>query len=382
MVDTSDEFMDWCNDNEEQPVAAEVNRQGNGTMSQSEKFISDVFSDFQKQKNNGKDKARKPENDGEDYNTSRPGPSGYRRGNGGMGATNEAQQEYAPTPVQRAEQMIREAESAKARMLDVTGMNEFYNTQIGSDSQRLLHTSLIDESYSCVDSHVDDTTRQKIENNEYVDFARLLSRNRITELENRDRMQQFVTKQGQTYWAPFMECEQNNNAITNYARWECAFRVFSNIYTRRFPHRSAELIQYHHIIHTASTTYHWENVYLYDREFRIHMSKYPERSWAMILNQAYQMCLKDRHRDAGYTNSQKNGSGGSSSNSTKKNKDICWRYNRGRCTFGASCKFDHRCTICNRFGHGATVCRKAESDHERRDRKSNDWKKKEEKSTK
>ena len=54
-----------------------------------------------------------------------------------------------------------------------------------------------------------------------------------------------------------------------------------------------------------------------------------------------------------------NGNGGSGGPSLAgKSKKLCWKYNRGNCTYGFSCKFDHRCGICNKFGHGAHNCRK------------------------
>ena len=91
---------------------------------------------------------------------------------------------------------------------------------------------------------------------------------------------------GRTYFVPATALD-NSGGITNFSKWEQAFEVFSNIYTRRYPHRSSELIQYNRVIHTAALTYTWENVYLYDRDFRHHIAAYPNRSWAVILQQAW-----------------------------------------------------------------------------------------------
>ena len=42
--------------------------------------------------------------------------------------------------------------------------------------------------------------------------------------------------------------------------------------------------------------------------------------------------------------------------------NICKRFNRGHCTFGPSCRFEHRCKYCKKFGHGIHVCRKLKQD--------------------
>ena len=51
--------------------------------------------------------------------------------------------------------------------------------------------------------------------------------------------------------------------------------------------------------------------------------------------------------------------GGNRERGSRGRRDICWRFNRGRCSYGMNCKFDHRCNVCMKFGHGAHICRKA-----------------------
>ena len=255
----------------------------------------------------------------------------------------------------RADQLVRQAEANKAKILEVSG-------EINSDNEDLQvrnnvsvhrhHPSLVDEDYLVVGGHVDELTRLRIENGEYIDFARLLPRDRQIEEDNR---MEIVNQNGRTFFVPATGSE--SGSITNFSRWEQAFRVFSNVYTRRFPERSAELIQYNHIIHTAALTFTWENVYLYDRDFRLHISRYPGRSWAIILQQAWTMRLKDRNGKSENSRSEK----------VRGKKDVCWRYNQGRCTFGSGCKFEHRCAVCNKYGHGAHICRKANNKSSRSD---------------
>ena len=174
------------------------------------------------------------------------------------------------------------------------------------------------------------------------------------EMEEEGRME-IVNRNGRTYFIPAQDSREDHGTISNFSRWEQAFCIFSNIYCSKFPDRALELIQYNHIIHMAALTYTWDNVYLYDRDFRFHITKYPLRSWAVILQQSWMMRLKDRNKSEG--GSGKSGKFGK----TKFGRDVCWQYNSGHCSFGASCKFDHRCAICNKFRHGAHMCHKGKS---------------------
>ena len=80
------------------------------------------------------------------------------------------------------------------------------------------------------------------------------------------------------------------------------------------------------------------------------------RSWAVILQQAWAMYFKDRLVNNGFGGGK---GGGSSSNMGGVRRKLCFDFNRGVCTFGKRCKFDHRCSFCNKFGHGAYNCRRA-----------------------
>ena len=179
----------------------------------------------------------------------------------------------------QADQLIREAEQAKAKMFQTPGRN----AQVIDLENNFVHSAMVDESYLVLATHIDENLRNKIEKGEYVDLAKLLPKDRIAQEE--DQRLQMVMKNGQTYWVPV----NNSVAINNFTRWELAFRVYSDIYSRANPTRSAELIQYNHVIHTISTQFIWENVYDYDKDFRIHMSKYPLRNWSIILQQAWSM---------------------------------------------------------------------------------------------
>ena len=242
--------------------------------------------------------------------------------------------------------MIREAETAKIQLLEMPGRK---NSLMGTDfkcKQDFVHIVMVDESFMLVAAHIDDNLKGKIENGNYVDFTRLLPRDRIMDEQNQ-RLEWVQDRSGGGMFLQPATDKGNSGGITSFGKWEQAFRVFSDIYCRAHPDRGAELIQYNHIIGLAAMAYTWENVYTYDCHFRSHMSNNPNRSWAIILQQAWTMYLNDRTR---------NQFGGRSDKKLKR--DICYRFNKGRCTYGSNCKFDHRCGVCSRYGHGTHNCRK------------------------
>ena len=197
--------------------------------------------------------------------------------------------------------MIRDAEASKAQILQPRGNVHFINNHINTNSRRYVddgyesdeqeeteqgnfqlhqhHPAVVDEDYLVVGNFVEEHIRQRIENGEYVDFSRLLPRDCLL-LDEENRMA-IINRNGHTFFVPASDADPAS--ISNFSQWEQAFHVFSNIYTKKFPGHTSELIQYNHIIHTAALTYTWENVYLYDRNFRFHLSRYPHRSWAVIL---------------------------------------------------------------------------------------------------
>ena len=248
----------------------------------------------------------------------------------------------------RGEEVIRKSETRKTTLYPTPG-NQFA-IQRPFDQN---NCNAVDDNYMVIGGHVDALMLHKIINHEYIDFARLLPKgaNKVSAWE--DNRMELVSQGGMTYFVPVSDRE--SVGITNFSRWEQAFRVFSNIYTRAYPSRSSELIQYNHIIFTASNSYTWENVYTYDKEFRLHLSKFPQRSWSIILQQAWSMYLKDKI----FKDETNNFSSGSNNSAQKyKSKENCRRYNKGKCNKGASCKYQHRCDECGKFGHGAHICRR------------------------
>ena len=197
-----------------------------------------------------------------------------------------------------------------------------------------------------INAHIDESLHNHILTFKYTDFRKLISKGRYAREDDQQRME-IVNKNGLSYLSPVSD---NSVNISGYPRWEQAFRVYSNIITSRYPTKSSELLQYNHTIHTASTSYAWENMYAYDREFRNHIARHPYRSWAIILQQAWTMLLKDRVVRTNHPFNKSNGN--------RFKKEICKRFNKGKCHLGLSCKYEHWCEVpkCGKFGHGAHIC--------------------------
>ena len=254
------------------------------------------------------------------------------------------------TAEERSERIIAEAEAARARIYNAIGANQLIPINLNVDRPMANFSYQMDEDYLFVASHVDEVIRQKIINGEYVDFIKLIRKDKMSEEEEQKMI--MVNKGGMSYWVPM---SHRNQTISSYSKWDQAFRVFLDIYTMNHANRTSELIQYGHIIQTASMTYAWENVYFYDREFRRHMERHPTCSWGVILQQAWTMYLKDRNT---YTPGSKNMSG-HAGKSGNVNCRLCFDYNEGNCTYGAKCKFEHKCSFCFKYGHGVWNCRRA-----------------------
>ena len=138
----------------------------------------------------------------------------------------------------RVRDMIQQAEAAKAHMFVATGKNQLLCTA----------SAIIDEGYVVVGAHLEEQMINKIKNGDYVDFGKLIPRDKVVEEDG--KMEMYV-RNGKTFWMP----ASNSVNINGFSRWEQAFRVFSNIYCKANPHRAAELIEYNHVIHTITFTH-------------------------------------------------------------------------------------------------------------------------------
>ena len=255
---------------------------------------------------------------------------------------------------EKAAQLVKDAESSKIRMFQPPGTSQQINQNINQ-----MFSVLADEDYMYLTAHVDDSLQQKIQRGEFVDLARLLPRDRV--ISEEDNRMQLVIKDGSSFWVP----ATGTLSISGFGKWSQAFRVYTDLFARANPMRASELIQYSHVIHTISQQFSWDNVYMYDKDFRLHMHRHPKRNWSLILQQAWAMRLREplrmhsfTQRENNHNNSNNRFGGPKRSNAN----DICRRFNRGKCTYGMRCKYEHRCSYCFKIGHSVLNCRRAQAD--------------------
>lgn len=203
----------------------------------------------------------------------------------------------------------------------------------------------LDYLHDDMSAHVDQATRLKIMNGESVELYRLLPRE-FEDTSEEDTIE-FTTRGGRTVVVP--PADKEARLISNYRKWEAAFRVFEEIYLVTHPTRAIQLVRYRNMIEDMAGTWVWDNVARYDRRHRNMMETFKNRDWCVPYDKAKQE-LKVMHAMRA---SKKVGM----QTGAKAKKEVCRNFNRGKCDYGRSCKFDHKCSVCGKFGHGASTCR-------------------------
>ena len=276
------------------------------------------------------------------------------------------QNDYRDNP---AEQMVIDAEKYKASVAPPKGRSD-NNPDVDHlismiQTIRSKYEDNEDDDFFHVTCHVDMNLKEKISKGEFVDLERLLPKNRSQMMSDSDKTE--LIHNGNTYLLPG-ESNEKYTRINSIRKWEQAFRIYAAIYSEANPDRSAEIWQYVHVINTAAASYVWENVSYYDVTFRQLMHARPNRSWARIYTQMWNLALSGHHsgRTAGPSSAQGGATNANRSSQMQVQKTgdwrdrCCWRYNKGKCTKW-NCKWDHRCSNCGGYSHGKHNCRKREN---------------------
>lgn len=281
----------------------------------------------------------------------------------------------------RAEELVRQAEQHKAEILRPTGeslnLSHSHSRELVpftrvKEGRKIIQEGTVhnsnrvpqrgsndltcDNEHYMLAAHIDLPTIQRIQRGEYVPIERLIQRTEKGLSSIDDNRLELVHRNGHTYFVPAEERDQGT--ISNFRQWERAFRIYAGIYARANPHRAAEMYQFVTNIQSASNVYIWENVASYDRVFRRLMHDNPGRNWGLIFQQAWSLELRT---PLPYLLSNPQGAQArrSNGNNGRGQRELCRKFNNtGKCSFGQSCKYDHKCAFCGKFGHGEIKCHK------------------------
>ena len=134
---------------------------------------------------------------------------------------------HDPDPTEIGDTMVQQSERAKAAMVPPKGeLPNNLNINPGEFDKPVLSVKELlqmDQDYIVVGSHVDQNLQEKIVTGAYIDFSKLLPKDRLmTEEEGR---MDLVVRNGKAFWMPVSE----GVAINNFSKWEQAFRVFARV---------------------------------------------------------------------------------------------------------------------------------------------------------
>ena len=88
------------------------------------------------------------------------------------------------TPEEKVEKLIKEAEKSRGQIFHTPGKVTF-DVNL---ARNMIHSVLVDEEYMSVGGHLDQGMIQKIQKGEYVDFTKLLPKDRVA-VEEDNRLQ-------------------------------------------------------------------------------------------------------------------------------------------------------------------------------------------------
>ena len=248
--------------------------------------------------------------------------------------------------------MVIEAEQFKASIELPKGKIPF--ATLGENNQDN------DDNFFHLMCYIDSTLKSKIEKGEFVELEKLLPKRRY--FKNDEGCLEWVMREGMTYLAPASDKEAR---IINVKNWDQAFRVYAAIYCNANPQRSAEVWQYIYVIHSAASSYQWDNVAYYDYTFRQLMAEKPMRSWSKTYVQMWQLVFRDPIvKNSNWSQSSTGTSGHTTGGKTNaKHRDwrdnCCWKFNRSGKSDRNDCPYDNRCSYCRIWNsHGSNSCRK------------------------
>jgi hypothetical protein len=143
-------------------------------------------------------------------------------------------------------------------------------------------------------------------------------------------------------------------------------------------HRAIQMLRYCERVRTAARDFPGLGWVEFDRQARLRQACYPTRSWATMDGDLWLTELAKPTKESLETGTFSNSASKATVSTTKNASDVsnltsfaqkdktkgtrevksktCNFYNRGNCTRGTSCTFDHKCSQCASMRHAKIRC--------------------------
>ena len=195
-----------------------------------------------------------------------------------------------------------------------------------------------------IDSQISIKLKEKIWNEEFVDFGALLSN------PGQDKYQ--ISLQNSEAGTPASFCLEpvsRPKKITSIEVWQQAFYIFAGVYTQKHPHEAPALMKYGQTIRDLAAR--GQNWRFYDENFRfLRGTQASLVPWGSIHGELWLRSQFPANK-ALPSSSQVNGIAKSGVPS-----GYCFKFHRGQFCSAVNCVFNHTCFKCKKGTHSARKC--------------------------
>jgi hypothetical protein len=225
-------------------------------------------------------------------------------------------------------EILDDATNVVQSVLQLPGMpNPQVSPRTMNGTPRQDHTGILPvsdiHSYSISPSAmVDIKIKQAIWNNEFIEFAELLSNRNTREADN---LIQFKVGQQNVEIVP----RKTEKKMLNIGQWLSAFHVFLDIYKIKYPEEVSALLAYCNLIRDLERVYGTSAFQFYDRNFRAHRQFQP-LPWG---NMHPELWIKATTLSA------------PQQRHVQMNK-TCINYNKPQGCSYRNCRYEHKCGHC------------------------------------